>query len=241
MSMGRARRVSEDAFELLLRARRIPFVSERGLEDLVAIQGGKRPDFCLDVGSPRVLVEVTELTAPGPLDRIHNRVGAFDGGAITRRIRDEIADEKVQLKPYGASGHPTLVVLANPHRVGVPLGNRELLQLFGEIALSVPFDGKELRMEEGVLVHTKNRVLSDHQTKYISAVGVLEGLPRPSYFGEPAEQMTSNRLRVRIVHNPHADVPLSRTIFAAPNDVNIAYDAEQRMWIDHSTGAPVEL
>jgi len=146
--MHASRSIAEIAFEELLKARKIPFVAESDLERVTPPQGGKRPDFCLDVGRPPVLAEVTELTAPGPLDGLSPGASWIDPRAFTRRIGNEIADEKVQLKPYGIAGHPTVVVLANPRHVGVPLDNRHLLQLFGEIALTMPFDGKQLLMEQ---------------------------------------------------------------------------------------------
>lgn len=57
--MNRPDLISERAFALLLEQRRIPYVREDDLETAVSILDGKRPDFCLPVGPPHVLAEVT--------------------------------------------------------------------------------------------------------------------------------------------------------------------------------------
>jgi len=59
---------SDRAFALLLQHRSIPFVPEDRLEEAVVVLDGKRSDFCIKLGLPHVLAEVTEFDAPGPLD-----------------------------------------------------------------------------------------------------------------------------------------------------------------------------
>ena len=226
--------ISERAFALLLQHRGIPFEPEDRLADAVTVLGDKRPDFCLKVGPPPVLAEVTEFDAPGPLDGLTSPFGgSIDPMFSVRRLRKKVHDEKPQLEPYGRAGHPTIIVVANPRHYLLPMDVYHVLQLFGEIATTMPFDGQRMVMEEAANVHTKNRVLSDHQTTYVSAVGILRGLPATHPL-LPAEPIDPTRLYLRIVHNPFAIAPLDSKLFSASTDENYVYDRDTGSWVEAS-------
>lgn len=224
--------ISERAFALLLQHRGIPFLTESRISESVEIRDGKCPDFSISVEPMPVLVEVTEFEKPGPLDRLASPFGgAIDPMFSVRRLREKVKEEKQQLKPYGVIGHPTMIVVANPHHFWLPMYPYYLVQLFGEIALRFPFDGKRLVRESAANVHTGNRVLSDHQTTYISAVGIIRGLP-PTHANGLDEPIDPERLYLRIVHNPHAPAPIDPTLFSGPNDLNLVHSFETDAWAD---------
>lgn len=224
--------ISERAFALLLQHRGIPFLREDSVAKAVDVLGEKRPDFCITVGPRHVLAEVTEFESPGPLDGLTSPFGgAIDPMFSVRRLQKKIQHEKPQLEPYGRAGHPTIIVVANPRHYLLPMDVYHLLQLFGEIATTVPFDGRRLVMEEAVIVHTRNRVLREDQKTYVSAVGILRGLPL-THPSQPAEPIDPTRLYLRIVHNPFASTPLDPRVFSGPNDLNLVHCVETGEWAD---------
>lgn len=232
--------ISERAFALLLQHRGIPFLREDRLAEVVEVLGEKRPDFCITAGPQRVLAEVTEFESPGPLDGLASPFGgAIDPMFSVRRLQKKIQHEKPQLEPYGRAGHPTIIVVANPRHYLLPMDVYHLLQLFGEVATTVPFDGKRLVMEEAANVHTRNRVLREDQKTYVSAVGILRGLPL-THPSRPAEPIDPTRLYLRIVHNPFASTPLDPRVFSGPNDLNLVHNFATDSWED-AAGREVEL
>ncbi len=205
---GPSENLGEQRFAWLLGQRGIPFWHEKNLEECIEVKETK-PDFCAKPDDfPTFLAEIKEMQKPGFLERI-TYVIAVDPELNLKRLRRPIRGASEQLKPYEPLGIPMVVILDNARRVGIAMMSIDLIQLVGD-------------------------VLTPDCNQHISAIGV--NLPKEGY--QYDEQVDRERpMRLRILHNPNASVPLPLAIFNDPEDEHIG--VENGRWMDLRTKHPV--
>ncbi|MEE8076841.1 MAG: hypothetical protein V3T60_14595 [Candidatus Binatia bacterium] len=226
--------LGEQRFAWLLTQRHIPFCTETNLEDCIQVRC-RRPDFCAQPAEfPPILAEVKEFKKPGPLRKITARVWFAGPELFLRRLRGPVEAAAEQLEPYRADGIPMIVVLDNARRVGIPLGAIDLVQLLGAPEYVVPINVETgARPDPGHLHFGSGQVLTPNRRQYVSAVAV--NLPKGGHqYVEPVEQ--ERPMRLRILHNPYASVPLPSDVFSDPEDEHIG--VRDGRWQNLRTGEP---
>lgn len=227
--------LGEGRFAWLLRQRGIPFWDEANLEQRIEVKA-KRPDFYAEPrDSSPFFAEVKELQKLGPLRRVTPRAWSPDPYQNLKRLRMPVEIASKQLKPYEKLGIAMLVVFDNARKVGVSLGSIDLLQLLGMSEIRVLVNvttGEQVGPQK--LHSGSKQVLTPDRRRYISAIAV--NLPKQGHqYVEPTER--ERPMRLRILHNPYASVPLPLGIFNDPEDEHIG--VENGRWMDLRTKHPV--
>ncbi len=219
--------LGKERFAWLLRQRGIPFWDEDSLESRITIREEKRPDFYAEPEEQRpILVEVEGLHA------IRSRFLAVDPVQNLKRLCGPVKLAAKQLKPYRVLRIPMIVVVDNARRVGVSLATMDLIQLLGVTEIRVPVNLTTGARAGGArLHHGHGQILTPTQKQYISAVAV--NFPKRGY--EYIETLEQERpMRLRVLHNPYAQVPLPLSVFSDPEDEHIEMVAGR--WVDLRTG-----
>jgi hypothetical protein len=218
---------SEQRCVWLLNQRGFAFWREDALEEKIKVRT-RRPDFYVETPEyGPFLAEVESFKKPGPFKSLEARVMASDPEQIFRRIRTAVQHASEQLSPYKSLSIPMLVVLDNWRRVGIPSSVLDLRNaLFGKLEVRKPFDPTGTSHAPARWHHGKGQLLNTIQRNYISAVAW--NLPKVRYHDDP---MTQERpMRLRMVHNPFADVPFPIEIFNNGDDERWGYRAGR--WIN---------
>jgi hypothetical protein len=206
--------LGKERFAWLLRQRGIAFWDEDCLELRIKIREGKRPDFYAEPkGQPPILVEVEGLHA------IRSRFLAVDPVQNLKRLRGPVELAAKQLRPYRVLGIPMIVVVDNARRVGVSLATIDLTQLLGVTEIRVPIDPTTgAKAGRARLHHGHGQMLTPTRRQYVSAVAV--NLPKRGF--EYIDRLEQERpMRVRVLHNPYAQVPLPLSVFSDQEDEHI--------------------
>ena len=206
--------LGKERFAWLLRQRGIPFWDEDSLESRIKIREGKRPDFYAEPQrQPPILVEVEGLQA------IRSRFLAVDPVQNLKRLRGPVELAAKQLRPYRVLGIPMIVVVDNARRVGVSLATIDLTQLLGVTEIRVPIDPTTgAKAGRARLHHGHGQMLTPTRRQYVSAVAV--NLPKRGF--EYIDRLEQERpMRVRVLHNPYAQVPLPLSVFSDQEDEHI--------------------
>lgn len=205
-------------FEWLLRQRDFEFVGEQRLEERIEIRDGKRPDFFVWRDGTEFLVEVESFRAPGPLAGLRG-VRTVSSKRLIKPIGNAIQHARTQLRPYTELRIPLVIVLDDHRRVGIDLSASVLLHLFGELRFVVPIGAG--RDHEWSMEHGRDGVFrTGHggdrgHKRYISAIAVLTPNPASAHI-EPVDR--ERPMRLKVMHNPDALVPLPRSLFSATED-----------------------
>lgn len=207
--------VAEKRFEWLLNQRGYSFLREDQIERRIRLCG-TRPDFYVETTHRGAfLVEVESFETAGPLHDGPSQVMVLDPEPIFERIRRAVRRAKKQLGPYRELGVPMLIVLDNWRQVGIPSNIEDLRNAVfgtGEFRQAISQGGKEVgptRWHHGL-----GQMLNSNWGSYISAVAW--NLPKTRDIDDP---MISERpMYLRLLHNPHAGLPLPREIFDYPDD-----------------------
>lgn len=217
--------LGKERFAWLLRQRGIPFWDEDSLESRITVREGKRPDFYAEPQGQPILVEVEGLHA------IRSHTLGLDPVQNRKRLRGPVELAARQLKPYRVLGIPMIVAVDNARRVGVSLDKIDLIQLLGVTEIRVPVNltagGRAGRAR---LHHGRGQILSATRRQYISAVAV--NLPKRGF--EYIDKLEQERpMRLRVLHNPYAQVALPLSVFADPEDEHIGL--VDGRWVDPRT------
>ncbi|MDP9223785.1 MAG: hypothetical protein M3P18_07985 [Actinomycetota bacterium] len=215
--------VAERRFSWLLTQRGCTYVREGELEQVLAVRG-PRPDFYVRSAAGPFLAEVKAFTQAGPIDRRSNRVFSIGVEEMMKPISSAVDEARRQLRAYRDLGIPEVVVLDNWRQVGVDLDDVMLMQLFGEIAFVVPVAKDGGPPGQTSLAYGGGRTLGDDAGTYVSAVIVTTSLERALRDNFVSEQP----MRARVLHNPHATVPLPQSIFGTPDDEQLVH--VDRVW-----------
>lgn len=221
--------VAERRFAWLLRQRGYLFWTEDRLEEVMAVRG-KRPDFYVRTASfGDLIAEVESFEEPTLLDRkamAGSRSGFINPKPLLGRMKNAIRRAADQLKPYAEDGLPLLVVLDNWRRVGLPLEETDLIQVFGDLIFVATFDPVKGRATDRRWEHGRGRQLGPKYRTYVSAVVV--NIPKNPYV--PEDPRLERPMRVRILHNPFATISLPRNIFADREDGREYERRLDRIW-----------
>uniref|UniRef100_A0A7C1IX73 Uncharacterized protein n=1 Tax=Ammonifex degensii TaxID=42838 RepID=A0A7C1IX73_9THEO len=202
--------ISLRRFKWLLKQRGYRFWPEDRLEEVIQVRG-TRPDFYVRMPWCDFLAEVESFEKSSVVDLNPNRVFTVNPKDLVKRISGACKEAARQLKPYANLGLPMVIVLDNWRQIGIPLDPLHLVQLFGMIEFRVPVSPEDGVIQRPYLVHGKSRRFSPEQHCHISAVVVPVPLVR--YL---EDDFTEERpMRVRVLHNPFANVPLPREVFWA--------------------------
>jgi hypothetical protein len=132
---------------------------------------------------------------------------------------------------------PMLVVLDNCRRVGIALGKMELVNLLGIQEICWLFDLRTGERVSGRYMKgskTPFHVLTPQTNQHVSAIAV--NLPKEGYqYGEPPGE--ERLMRLRVLHNPYATVPLEWEIFNDPEDGH--FGLLEGEWVNIPTGRPL--
>ncbi len=232
---GSSENLGEQRFARLLRQRGIPFCDETNLERCIEVKR-KRPDFYAEPRDfPPFFAEIKELQEVGPLRRVMVGVWAPDPYQNLKRLREPAESAAKQLKPYEKLRIPMLVVFDNARQVGVSLGSIDLIQLLGMSEYRVLMNVATGEQVGSATLHSGSKqVLTPDRRRYISAIAV--NLPKHGHqYVEPVEQ--ERHMRLRVLHNPYASVPLPLAIFNDPEDEHIG--VQDGRWVDLRTRLPI--
>lgn len=214
--------VAEHRFSWLLRQRGCTYVREDQLEQVMMVRG-PRPDFYVRSPSGPFLAEVKAFRQLGPIDRRSGRVFATGIQELLKPISSSVDEARRQLRAYRELEIPTVIVLDNWRQIGIDLDDVILVQLFGEIEFIVQVSTDGGPAGETQLAYGRGRTRGDDKGTCVSAILVTEPLER-----QLRDDFTDERpMRARVLHNPHAAVPLARSIFDQPED-------DQRAHVDGS-------
>ena len=211
--MHRQQDLGKDRFSWLLRQRGLLFFDESRLEERIQVRS-KRPDFYVEPSSfPPILVEVEGFSKRDSHLAVPER--------ILKRLRVAVGHAASQLAPYREMKIPTLVVLDNARKVRLPLGKNDLLNLFGLLEWHKPINvitGDSAGPAYLTGSDDSFHVLGPEWNNHVSAVAV--NLPKDGYqYDEPPER--ERPMRLRVLHNPYASVPLPARVFDDAEDENI--------------------
>jgi len=212
--------IGSKRFEWLLKQRKIEYVDENNLEQKISVKA-TRPDFFAWSHGIEFLVEVESFDKAGPL---HNAadVGAGDVNDIIKRIRGPVNHAAKQLKPYADLEIPMIIVLDNFKKIGLPIGPLEMIQLFGTLEVRERINVTNGRSGKAHWHHGKGRTLdlNSRRKEYISAIAM--NLPKRNYVHEQNLDIEIP-MRLCILFNPNAIVPLSRGMFDDVEDEHYGY------------------
>jgi hypothetical protein len=215
----------------------IAYITERSLDQVITIRGGKRPDFLVETGrSLRFMTEVKAFETPTVLDRSVESIGAMFVGDLQKRINSgSIERAAKQLAPYAHEDFPRVVVLDNHRQIGISLGTIELIQVFGTLQYEFTIDSTTgTSISEGWSHRDSNSAMGDRQRRYISAVVVNVPTERFDAFDGTVDDFTVPRpMRVHVIHNPDAANPLPLWVFSEPDDKQIIRQGDR--WIEFSS------
>jgi len=214
--------LGKERFAWLLRQRNMPFVDEDHIADELCVTRNTKPDFLVSIpGFPRFLVEVEGFEGPGPLATRTARSYSGCADEMLPKLRTAVKRAANQLKWYRDLSLPMLVILDDARHVGITLQKLDLENLFGSQVICQPINTQTGEVA-GAPYRTGDPdsffVLSEDYLRHVSAIAV--NLPKEGFqYEEPVEK--ERPMRVRILYNPYADVPLPPSIFNDPEDEHI--------------------
>jgi hypothetical protein len=210
--------VAERRFSWLLTQRSCSYVREDELEKVMTVLG-PRPDFHVQSPAGPFLAEVKAFTQQGPIDRRFGQVFSTGMEELLKPISSSVDEACRQLRPYRELEIPRVIVLDNWRQVGVDLDDVMLIQLFGELEFVVPVSTRGGPAGDTHLAYGGGRTLGAGKGTYVSAVLVAVPIER-----EMRDDFANERpMRARVLHNPHATVPLPPSVFAYPEDEQLAH------------------
>ncbi|HUT28452.1 MAG TPA: hypothetical protein VMX13_01575 [Sedimentisphaerales bacterium] len=193
----------------------------------IAEEEGKSPDFWVDLGDNKILVEVKQLDPNAeerhvlniPADEFSGE-NVYHWGMPGERIRKKITSGLSQLRIFAKRLHPTLLVIFdNIKRDGIQMWpeltdeNAVKVAMYGiETALISP----EVAPERGAnIIHrwhgARRRLTTEHNTT-LSAIGIL--------------QKHNDLISLRVYHNYYAANPLSPETLSSVGIPQFALESE---------------
>jgi hypothetical protein len=87
----------------------------------------KHPDYLVERGGAECICEIKEFGADFSPAWAGQQVSTTSLKVVLQPLRDKIRSAAKQLKPLEGSGRALAIVIANPHGVMAPLGEREAI------------------------------------------------------------------------------------------------------------------
>ena len=208
----------------LLNHRGFRYWREAGIGQMLTLPG-TNPDFLVETPVPvRFFLELKCFEQDTLLDRIDPSVRTFSIGimSLQKRANRLVRDAAEQLLPYADSGLPMIIVLDNYRQKGISLDHHTLGGLFGELQVQIrikPTTGENLG--EGWGRSDDGSPLAVGRNRHVSAVAALIAGERFDTFDKTDDFSIERKMKVRILYNPDAAVPLPRDVFSDPDDEHL--------------------
>lgn len=150
--------------------------------------------------------------------------------SLQKRINRAVRNAADQLAPYAGDGIPLIVVLDNHRQIGLQIGRMELIELFGRIGYGITIDTQTGHSVSQGWEQDDDCPLGSARRDYVSAI--LVNIPQARFdTWEAPDDFTAQRpMRVHLIHNPYAAVPLPLWVFSESNDKQIV--RADRGWIE---------
>lgn len=191
---------SQSASEMLFKR----FCKDNGIHwERVAPAAVRTPDFIIELQGARVTCEVKQID-PNKDDRRELekvRRGVATARFIPNRVRTKLKDSR-QLQQAARAGRPTLLVVYDNTPFKHYTDHDDVVQaMFGRESITVLLPEDPL-LKPQILppFFGGNRGLGPRRNTSVSAIGILDGGPRPP-------------LAMRVYHNPGAAVRLDPRLF----------------------------
>src|SRR5262245_52135497 len=181
-----------------------------------------QPDFLVETpGRVRFFLELKSFEQETLLDRIDPSVRTFsiDPMSLQKRANRLVRDAATQLVPYSGNGLPMVIALDNYRQRGISLDKHTLGSLFGELQVHIRVnpDTSQALGEEWVRIDDGSP-LAACRNQHVSAVIALIPAERFDTFDKTDDFSIQRKMRVRILYNPDAAVPLPRDVFNDAQD-----------------------
>ena len=186
---------------------------------------GTNPDFLVETPVPvRFFIELKSFEQATLLDRIDPGVRTFSVGimSLQKRANRLVRDAAEQLLPYADSNFPMIIVLDNHRQKGISLDHHTLGGLFGELQVQIrsdPTTGENLG--EAWVRSDDGSPLAGGRNRHVSAVVALVAGERFDTFDKVDDFSVERKMKVRVLYNQDAAVPLPRAVFNDPDDEHL--------------------
>lgn len=208
----------------LLNQRGFRYWREARIGQAIPLQG-TNPDFLVETPVPvRFFLELKSFEQDTLLDRIDPSVRTFSGGimSLQKRANRLVRDAAERLLPYADSGLPMIIVLDNYRKKGISLDHHTLGGMFGELQVQIrinPTSGENLG--EGWVRSDDGSPLAGGRNRHVSAAAALIAGERFDTFDQTDDFSIERKMKVRVLYNPDAAVPLPRDVFRDPDDEHL--------------------
>jgi hypothetical protein len=203
----------------LLTQRGFAFRREADIGQVLSLRVSN-PDFLVEAGNGlRFLLELKSVGEQDTLlDRIDPSVTVFsiDAMSLQKRANRLVRDAAKQLEPYASEALPMVVMLDNYRQKGISLDKHTLRALFGEQVVTIPMDpttGSVVGDAEWIH-EDDNSPLAAGRNAHVSAVAVLIPVQRFDTWEKADNFIVERKMKVRLLHNPYARVPLPTSVFS---------------------------
>lgn len=141
--------------------------------------------------------------------------------SLQKRANRLVRDAAEQLLPYAGKGLPTVIALDNYRQKGISLDEHTLGGLFGELQMRIEIDPNTGRsLGEAWVRSDDGSPRAGSRNQHVSAVLAIIPVERFDFDGED-DFSVERKMKVRILHNPDAAVPLPRDVFNGPDDQHL--------------------
>jgi len=208
----------------LLKQREFKYWRETEIAQLLPLQN-TNPDFLVETATGiRFFLELKSFEKDTILDEIDPSISVFSLGhmSLQKRANRLAKDAAKQLLPYAATKLPMVIGLDNYRQKGIDLDKHTLGSLFGELGVRITVDVTNGRaIEEAWVRDEDGSPLAGGQNRHVSAVIALLASQRFDTFESADPFLVERGMKVRIIFNEHAAVPLPREVFNAPGDEHL--------------------
>lgn len=186
---------------------------------------GTNPDFLVETPVPvRFFLELKSFEQDTLLDRLDPSVRTFSIGimSLQKRANRLVRDAAEQLLPYTDTGLPMVIMLDNYRQKGISLDHHTLSGLFGELQVQIrinPTTGENLG--EAWVRSDDGSPLAGGRNRHVSAVAALIAGDRFDTFDKVDDFSIERKMKVRVLYNPDAAVPLLRDVFSDLQDEHL--------------------
>lgn len=211
--------VSKRRCRWLLRQRAFTFWEERDIGEVLQLQS-TLPDFLVETpGSTRFFLELKSFEKETVLNKMKARVFSLRHMTLQKRVNRLVADAAKQMQPYVGSGLPIVIALDNWRQISLLLDAHTLRSLFVEPGVVLEIDRTTGETVAGGTQRVDNNSpLKAGRNPHVSAVIAIEHMERFDTIDNIDDFTVERPMRVRIIYNPSATVPLPREVFNTPDD-----------------------
>lgn len=208
----------------LLNQRGFRYWREADIGQVLPLQG-TNPDFLVETPvQQRFFLELKAFEQNTILDKMDPAIKVFSLGhmSLQKRANRLVRDAAEQLLSYAGTGLPLVIGLDNYRQKGIGLDEHSLGSLFGDLRVHIKVDPASGRQLEEAWVRTDDgSPLAGSRRRHVSAVIALIAGERFDTFEAVDDFSVERPMKMRIVYNPDALVPLPRDVFNGPDDEHL--------------------